>query len=145
RLYKLVGSLHWMYCPACQRLDALFYSENALPSEAVRAFNAARLGAAYRDKARLCPRDHCNAEMRPVIVSPSPLHDRPNPHIAQARYGAERALQQADAVIFIGYAMNPSDLELTYLLHRGLAGLPPERVTVVAGDFPEVRERYMDV
>ena len=131
RLFKITGSLHLMHCPLCQRLDALFFSANNKPSEAARCFDSTLLGDAYREKQRTCQRPQCNAEMRPVLVTPTPVQGDLNPHIEQARYAAERALQRADAVIFIGYAMNASDLALNYLFQRALACLPPNRITVV--------------
>lgn len=143
-LYKLTGSLHFTHCPVCQRLDGLFYSADKKPSAAVGCFDSALLGDAYRKKRRECPRQKCGGGMRPVLVTPTPVQEDLNPHIAQARYVAERALQQADAVIFIGYAMNPSDLALNYLFQRALACLPPEKITVVANNFGDVHRRYMD-
>lgn len=144
KLYKLVGSLHWMHCPACQWLDALF-RRDLTPSEARRAFDFTLLGKTYGKTIRSCPRDNCGAPMRPIIVTPTPVQEEHGPHIARVRYSAERALQQADAAIFIGYGMNASDLDLIYLLQRGLSCLPPEKITVVADKYDDVHERYKDL
>ena len=77
-------------------------------------------------------------------MTPTPIEGESNPHVAQARYVAERALLHADAAIFIGYAMNAGDLATNYLLQRGLAGLPAEKITIVAGHWSDVQERYED-
>lgn len=145
RLFKPVGSLHWLHCPACQRLDAAFYSANAMPSGVRRAFDAAMLGEAYTGRTYKCRRAHCGAVMNPVIVTPTPLQEKHISHIGRVRYGAEKALQQADLAIFIGYSMRLSDLDLIYLLQRGLAHLPPERIVVVARDDGWVYQNYVNV
>lgn len=145
RLYKLVGSLHWLHCPACHRLDAAFYRADAMPSGVGRAFDSAVLGAAYTGRSYECRRKGCGAVMSPVIVTPTPRRGNNIPHVERVRYAAERALQQADAAIFIGYSMRLSDLDEVYLLQRGLAHLPPDRIFVVANNEAPVRRNYVNV
>lgn len=144
RLFKLVGSLNWTHCPSCHRLDARFH-RNHLPSAVETTAGLLLDPLAGPGELGTCSRRDCEATLRPVIVSPTPVEGEWNPHIAQARYAAERALLEADAVIFIGYRMNLSDLALTYLIKRALAGLPSGKITVVGGDWPEhLPDQYRD-
>jgi hypothetical protein len=54
--------------------------------------------------------------------------------LAQVWYEAERALREADRAIFIGYSLPDDDVEVVYLVKRGLAHLTPDRITVVEYD-----------
>jgi hypothetical protein len=133
RLLKLYGSLHWLYCPACQRMDAAFYSKNHLASMVGRAFNAELLSEALlpSTKGYACPSPHCEGQMRPVLIAPTPRQEYRIPHMANVWYATERALQQADRAIFIGYGLPWSDLEVIYMLKRGLGHLDPCKITNV--------------
>jgi hypothetical protein len=155
RLLKLYGSLHWLYCPACQRMDAAFYSKDHLASVVGRAFNAELLSEAFlpSTKGYACTTPHCESRMRPVLIAPSPMREYRIPHMAQVWYAAERALQQADRAIFIGYGIPWSDLQVIYILKRGLEHLEPHRIVVVLPPPLEDLElhqfesgqRYLDV
>jgi hypothetical protein len=65
-------------------------------------------------------------------VAPSHLKDYRNPHLGQVWYEAQRLLRQADRVVFVGYSLPDDDVEVVYLLKRGLAHMTdPQRITVV--------------
>jgi hypothetical protein len=68
------------------------------------------------------------------MIAPTHFKDYRNPHLAQVWYEAERALREADKVIFIGYSLPDDDVEVVYLLKRSLARLAPECITVVEYD-----------
>ena len=68
------------------------------------------------------------------MISPTHMKDYRNPHIAQIWYHADRLLRRAKRVFFIGYSMPPDDVDVIYLLKRGLVGLPAEDITVVEFD-----------
>jgi hypothetical protein len=130
RLLKLYGSLHWLYCPACQRMDAAFYSRNHFVG---RAFDAELLSEAFLPSTTgyICITPGCESRMRPVLIAPTPMREYRIPHMAQVWYTAERALQQADRAIFIGYGIPWSDLQVIYVLKRGLGHLKSEQIVVV--------------
>jgi hypothetical protein len=61
------------------------------------------------------------------------LKDYRNPHISRVWYEAERALREASHVIFIGYSLPDDDVNVIYLLKRGLIR-DDLKVTVVEYD-----------
>ncbi len=71
------------------------------------------------------------------MITPTHSKDYRNPHIAQVWYHAERALHRADRAFIIGYSLPHDDVDVTYLLKRGLAHVKPENITVVEHD-PEL-------
>lgn len=146
-LYKLHGSLNWLYCPACARLDigttesgrrtvkvldTLYQEEQAV----ALADGGGDLKQRYSCHGSPC-RD-CGTEVRPVMISPTYLKDYRNPHIAQVWYRAERALRSAERAIVVGYSMPSDDADVIYLLKRGLGELPGSAISVVEFD-PEMR------
>jgi hypothetical protein len=73
------------------------------------------------------------------LITPTYRKDYRNPHVARIWYEAERALQRANRVIFVGYSLPDDDVEVIHLLKRGLGTLSPqplpaEQITVVEKD-----------
>ena len=68
------------------------------------------------------------------MITPTHLKDYRNPHIAQTWYRAERALRKAERAYIIGYSMPEDDVDVIYLLKKGLSHLPAENITVVDYD-----------
>jgi hypothetical protein len=140
KLLKLHGSLNWMYCPACQRLDlgvtrrggstikvlADLYQEQANSTES--------LEHRYSCKGSPCADRKCGTPVRPVLLAPTHMKDYRNPHIARIWYEAALALRSAQRVHVIGYSMPPDDVEVAYLLKRNLGHLPAQKITVVEFD-----------
>lgn len=120
QLLKLHGSLNWVYCPNCGRLD-LTRSQDF--GYFVKAADVLFLG---EDSCRVC-----NATMRPIMITPTQLKDYRNPYIAGVWQRADFALRRADRAIFIGYSLPDDDLEVIYLLKRALSHLSAESITVV--------------
>ena len=142
-LYKLHGSLNWLYCPGCHRLD-LGVSKSGRRTAKVldmlymeQESSVGDLDHRYTCKGSPCP--DCGAEVRPVMITPTHLKDYRNPHIAQVWYRAERALHDADRAYFVGYSMPEDDVDVIYLLKRGLSHLKAKHITVVEYD-PEGRK-----
>ena len=129
-LLKLHGSLNWLYCRTCQRLE-IGASESRKYVKILEKLLATRPGLEKSYKTQDSPCPVCHAVLRPLLVAPSHLKDYRNPHLTQVWYHAERVLRQADQVIFVGYSLPDDDVEVVYLLKRGLAHLAPNRVTVV--------------
>ena len=114
-LLKLHGSLNWLYCPGCHRMEV---RENKV------AHNVATQP----------PCSECGTKMQAVLITPTYFKDYRNPHIAQIWYKAQRLLRSADHVYFIGYSLPDDDVHITYLLKRSLAHLPANAMTVVEMD-----------
>ena len=143
-LLKLHGSLNWLYCAACHRMDvALSQSER----DTIKVFP----GDVWLEKRfglTLCRT--CKSQTGSVMITPTYRKDYRNPHVARIWYEAERALRNARRVIFIGYSLPEDDVEVIYLLKRGLHGLPAENITVVemkskSGQHLNVARRYRQI
>ena len=144
KLYKLHGSLNWLYCPACQRLDLgttksgrntvkmleILYQEE----ETKLAEDSGGGDLHHRYTCQGSPCRDCRTHVTPVMISPTHLKDYSNPHISQIWYYAERALRKANRVIIAGYSMPWDDIDVIYLFKRGLSGLPASAITVVEMD-----------
>lgn len=143
KLYKIHGSLNWLYCPACHRLD-LGTSESG--RRTVKALNLLYIeeqnlsyeqgGGDLKDRYTChgSPCRDCGTDVIPVMISPTHLKDYRNPHITSIWYGADRLLRQAKRVFIIGYSMPPDDVDVIYLLKRGLSGVDARDITVVEYD-----------
>lgn len=155
-LLKLHGSLNWIYCPNCHRLDIglvevgpdLMYTRKVLDD----LYQEVNLHDKYSCQGAYCK--DCKFPTRPVLITPTYRKDYRNPHIAQVWYDAERVLRDADRVYLIGYSLPSDDVEVVYLLKRGLQHLidSPKAITVVvhsSGDnsigSSDVGRRYRSI
>lgn len=136
-LLKIHGSLNWLYCAACHRMDVAI-SEDKLHLVKVFPFDVTLEKKFGGDT----PCKTCTAVMESVMITPTYRKDYRNPHISRIWYEAERALREARNVIFIGYSLPEDDVEVIYLLKRGLHGRDPKQITVVEMANDNVRQRY---
>jgi hypothetical protein len=130
-LLKLHGSLNWLHCKTCRRLE-IGASESRRFLKVLGRLIGPALEQTYAADGSPCPT--CQTSLRPLLVPPSHLKDYRNPHLAQVWYEAERVLRESNRVIFIGYSLPDDDVEVIYLLKRSLAHLPPGQITVVEYD-----------
>jgi hypothetical protein len=140
RLLKIHGSVNWMYCSQCHHLEIGWSSKRSAPSRIGSLFFRS-LDDQYAHKSQ-CP--ECQTPpLRPILITPTHRKDYRNPHIARIWYEAERALQRANRVIFVGCSLPEDDVEVIYLLKRGLGtamgsqnawALPPNQITVIEKD-----------
>jgi hypothetical protein len=152
RLFKIHGSMHWLYCPTCQRLEMGVDKQGRLRKTGLSlAWSLAHdFVEGLSEKGIYCP--DCHTRFRTVMITPTSLKDYRNPHIASLWYQAERALRECHRVVFVGYSLPWDDVDVIYLLKRGLSHLRGDRVTVVewastpvAIDKHEVGQRYQAV
>ncbi len=127
KLIKLHGSLNWLYCPNCHRLDLGVAPSGRRTVKVLNSLYLDDLNAKYGCHGSPC--SECGTFVRPVLITPTHLKDYRNPHIARIWYEAARALREAKHVIFVGYSMPEDDVEVIYLFKRGLVDV--KRVTVV--------------
>lgn len=153
QLLKIHGSMHWLYCPTCHRLDLGLDRQGRLRKAGLAlawTLAAQDFGEGFSDKGLFCP--DCKTCCRTVMITPTSLKDYRNPHIASLWYQAERALRRCHRVIFVGYSLPWDDVDVIYLLKRGLSHLKGRSITVVEWaekavpiDRHEVGQRYQAV
>jgi NAD-dependent SIR2 family protein deacetylase len=137
-LLKLHGSLNWLHCPSCQRLDVGISDSGRRMAKQLEMLykeeidSNMNLEARYSCHGSEC-RD-CGTYVRPVMITPTHLKDYRNPHISQVWYQADRALRRADHAVIVGYSLPEDDVDVIYLLKRGLSHLSADRITVVEYD-----------
>jgi hypothetical protein len=129
-LLKLHGSLNWLHCRTCQRME--FGRTVSRRYVKVLARLLGDIDLPYEPGGDECP--SCGAVMQQLMIAPTRFKDYRNPHLAQVWYEAERVLREATKVTFIGYSLPDDDVEVVYLLKRSLAHLTPEKITVVEFD-----------
>ena len=133
KLLKLHGSRNWLYCPGCHCLEiGVSDSERTTVKVLDQLYNENPLEPRYSCHGFPCPQ--CGTFVRPVMITPTHMKDYRNPHISRIWYEAERMLQQADRVIVVGYSLPEDDVDVTYLLKRGLSKVPASSITVVESD-----------
>ncbi len=133
-LYKLHGSLNWLYCPNCQALDVTVGEKGSM-----RVF--------YEERPAICPR--CHSPYQALIITPTLLKDYANGLLLQVWRNAERRITDADHLIFIGYSLADADIEIKCMIKRATYngwvqhGRRPS-VTAVdeEGSGTEAEERY---
>jgi hypothetical protein len=132
RLLKIHGSLNWLYCETCHRLD-LFVSEGMRTGKALdELYHTVPFDDAYSCKGTPCRnKPQCKGFVSPILITPTYFKDYENPHIKSVWNEAEQAMKEATRAIFIGYSLPTDDVEVAMLFKRGLGHLPPKHITVV--------------
>jgi hypothetical protein len=124
---KLHGSLNWLFCRTCQRLE-LGATESTRYLSIFQKIAGPDLRSSFTADGAPC--GVCGRSLRPLLVAPSHMKDYRNPHLSQVWYEAQRVLRQADRAIFVGYGLPDDDVEVVYLLKRGLAHLSVANSTI---------------
>jgi len=134
RLLKIHGSLNWLYCEECQRLD-LFVSEGLRGLRTSKAlddlYHSTPFNDAYSCRGTPCRNAGCGGFVSPILITPTYVKDYENPHVARVWAAAEEAMKASDRAVFIGYSLPTDDVEVALLFKRGLDHLPRNRITVV--------------
>ena len=102
-LYKVHGSLNWLFCPACSDLF-------------ITPFQKGAAQIAEDPMSATCSR--CDTLRSPVIIPPTFYKDMSNVHLANIWRRAESSLMDADQVIFCGYSFPQADTHIKYMLKR---------------------------
>lgn len=103
KLFKIHGSLNWLYCPSCLSLTLT-------PQEkGVREF-------VYKPQKCSCP--SCSNMTTPIIVPPTFFKVMSNYFLQQVWYSVEKELRNIKKLIFCGYSFPDADIHVKYLLKR---------------------------
>lgn len=135
KLLKIHGSLSWLYCNKCKRLD-LFVSNGLNGLRTTKALDelyySVPFDDAYSCRGTPCRNTStCNGFVSPILITPTYSKDYKNPHVKRAWVEAEQAMKKADRALIIGYSLPTDDVEIALLFKRGLDHLPRNQITVV--------------
>ena len=89
KLYKIHGSLNWLYCPICSSLTLTPYEGGVM-----RILN--------NQKDATCL--NCREYTVPIIVPPTYFKNMSNVYLSLVWNKAEHAFREADLIIFCGYS-----------------------------------------
>lgn len=103
KLYKIHGSLNWLYCPICSSLTLTPYEGGVM-----RILN-------NQDEATCL---NCNERTIPIIVPPTYFKNMSNVYLSSVWNKAEASLRKADLIIFCGYSFPEADIHIKYMLKR---------------------------
>jgi hypothetical protein len=106
-LYKLHGSLNWLYCAICNTLT--------LTPNVKGVIDLITDSDTNRDRA-ICR--VCGSIMTPIIIPPTFYKDMSRVFLSLIWNKAENALIKADHIIFCGYSFPDADMHIKYLLKR---------------------------
>lgn len=103
KLYKIHGSLNWMYCPICSSLTLTPYEGGVMRIldniEGAKCLN-------------------CNEITVPIIVPPTYFKNISNVFLNIVWNESEKALRDSDILIFCGYSFPEADMHIKYMLKR---------------------------
>jgi len=111
RLYKVHGSLNWLFCPTCNGLELTVNEKGIM-----------RLITDLQN----CRCRACESVITPIIVPPTYFKDVSNLYLSQIWHKAEQALREAEHVIFCGYSLPDAGIHLKYLIKRAQTNRPDE-------------------
>lgn len=100
-LYKLHGSLNWLYCPTCISLTITPFTKS---------------GAELVHEPKKC--EKCRSNVVPIIVPPTFFKVMSNHFLEQIWYKTDELLRTAKRIIFCGYSFPDADIHIRYLLKR---------------------------
>lgn len=112
KLFKLHGSLNWLYCPTCISLS-ITPKVKSVSSIADTPF----------------PCRKCRTNAIPIIIPPTFFKVMSNHFLQQIWRKAEITLMKAKRIIFCGYSFPDADIHIKYLL---------KRVEVNRGSTPDI-------
>lgn len=105
KLFKLHGSLNWLYCPTCNTLKLTQYQKGIIK-------------LITEPNSSACQCKSCNTSSDSVIIAPTYLKDMSNLYLNIVWKKAEEALSQSEIIIFCGYSFPDADFHVKYMLKR---------------------------
>jgi NAD-dependent SIR2 family protein deacetylase len=116
-LFKIHGSLNWLYCPTCNSLTLTPQEKGVI-----------RLLTDFSNSA--C--DVCESIIVPIIIPPTYYKDMSNVFLSVIWNKVEQSLRNIEHIVFCGYSFPDADMHIKYLLKRIQTNRNiPFRVTVV--------------
>lgn len=103
KLYKIHGSLNWMYCPVCNSLTITPYEGGIM--RLLDNINEAKCLA-------------CDEVTVPIIIPPTYFKNMTNVFISTVWNEVEKTLRKSDLLIFCGYSFSDADIHIKYMIKR---------------------------
>lgn len=103
KLYKIHGSLNWLYCPICNSLTLTPYEGGVM-----------RLLDNIKEAKCL----ECKEITVPIIIPPTYFKNMSNVFISTVWRNVEKTLRKSDVLIFCGYSFADADIHIKYMLKR---------------------------
>ena len=103
KLYKIHGSLNWMYCPICNSLTLTPYEGGVM-----------RILEDEKEAKCLS----CGENTIPIIVPPTYFKNISNVFLNVVWNKSEKTLRDSDILIFCGYSFPEADMHIKYMLKR---------------------------
>ena len=106
-LYKLHGSLNWLYCPTCESMSLTSYKKGVIDLIRTPVNTLQDI---------LCAQ--CESLKEYVIIPPTYFKEYSNYFINQVWHKAEQDLYKVEKIFFCGYSFPDADMQIKYLLKR---------------------------
>ena len=103
KLYKIHGSLNWLYCPFCNSLTITPYEGGIM--RFLDNINEAKCLA-------------CNEITVPIIIPPTYFKNITNLFVSTVWNEVEKTLRKSDLLIFCGYSFSDADIHIKYMIKR---------------------------
>lgn len=137
KLFKLHGSLNWLYCPRCTLL--YIYVENVKAHQGHPSGTVKRKGKTWQCE--------CKAGLDAVLVTPTFVKSYRNRHLLNIWSSAQRALAASDRWVFVGYSLPDDDIHIKTLLLKAKrmrfdAGKSVRVAVVTERSKPEIEFRF---
>lgn len=123
KLFKLHGSLNWLYCPECGKLYAYEHSDAKGHSVVIH-------GMANMIN---CSTKHCCHKLSRVIIPPTLMKNYQSiPFIPKLWHEARHVLQEASEIIVIGYSFPTTDFRSNWMFRKAMVDNKKlKKVTIV--------------
>jgi SIR2-like domain len=125
KLFKIHGSLNWAVCPTC----GVVYIHTPYRTDIA--------DQTFSRTAQCVEPGH--ALLEPLLITPTYLKSYDPAQLGMIWKQAERALRDAEQVVFIGYSLPDADFHIKYLLQKALYRTPPPQIVVVDSKPPDAR------
>lgn len=103
KLFKIHGSLNWMYCPICSSLTLTPYEGGVM--RILDNIDGAKCLS-------------CGETTVPIIVPPTYFKNISNVFLSNVWNESEKALRDSDILIFCGYSFPEADMHIKYMIKR---------------------------
>jgi NAD-dependent SIR2 family protein deacetylase len=133
-LYKLHGSLNWLYCPTCETMSLTMNEKGVIklirPTENTQDIQCTQ----------------CGSLKESVIIPPTYFKEYSNYFLNQVWHKAEQDLRKVEKIFFCGYSFPDADIQIKYLLKRIETNRNGQPLQVyVANGYPEKKSDEEDL